>query len=76
MAELTALIISFFKAIGKYRWHAVVIAWIVAIIGWTVVLRMPNEYQASARVYVDTQNMLKPLLAGMTTMPNLEQQVL
>lgn len=76
MAELTALIISFFKAIGKYRWHAVAIAWIVAIIGWTVVLRMPNEYQASARVYVDTQNMLKPLLAGMTTMPNLEQQVM
>ncbi len=76
MAELTALIISFFKAIGKYRWHAVVIAWIVAIIGWTVVLRMPNEYQASARVYVDTQNMLKPLLAGMTTMPNLDQQVM
>ena len=76
MAELTALIISFFKAIGKYRWHAVAIAWIVAIIGWTVVLRMPNEYQASARVYVDTQNVLKPLLAGMTTMPNLEQQVM
>jgi polysaccharide chain length determinant protein (PEP-CTERM system associated) len=76
MAELTALIISFFKAIGKYRWHAVAIAWIVAIIGWAVVLRMPNEYQASARVYVDTQNMLKPLLAGMTTMPNLEQQVM
>ena len=76
MAELTALIISFFKAIGKYRWHAVAIAWIVAIIGWTVVLRMPNEYQASARVYVDTQNMLKPLLSGMTTMPNLEQQVM
>jgi len=76
MAELTALIISFFKAIGKYRWHAVAIAWIVAIIGWVVVLRMPNEYQASARVYVDTQNMLKPLLSGMTTMPNLDQQVM
>jgi polysaccharide chain length determinant protein (PEP-CTERM system associated) len=76
MAEITAVILTFLKAIGKYRWHAVVIAWIVAIVGWTVVFRLPNEYQASARVYVDTQNILKPLLSGMTSLPNLDQQVM
>ena len=75
MAELTAVILSFLKAIGKYRWYAVVISWVVAIIGWAVVYRLPNDYQASARVYVDTQSILKPLLSGMTTLPNLEQQV-
>ncbi len=75
MAELTTLIISFLKAIGKYRWHAVVISWIVALIGWVVVYTLPNDYQATARVYVDTQSVLKPLLAGMTTLPNVEQQV-
>jgi polysaccharide chain length determinant protein (PEP-CTERM system associated) len=76
MAEITALILTFLKAIGKYRWHAVVIAWIVALVGWTVVYRMPNQYEASARVYVDTQSILKPLLSGMTTLPNLDQQVM
>ncbi len=75
MAELTALLTNLLKAIWKYRWYAVVISWIVAIIGWTVVYRMPNEYQASARVYVDTQSILQPLLAGMTTVPNVDQQV-
>lgn len=75
MAELTAVILTFLKAIGKYRWYAVVISWIVAIVGWTVVYFLPNDYQASARVYVDTQSILKPLLSGMTTLPNLEQQV-
>jgi polysaccharide chain length determinant protein (PEP-CTERM system associated) len=76
MAELTAVILTFLKAIGKYRWYAVVISWVVAIIGWAIVYKLPNDYQASARVYVDTQSILKPLMAGMTTLPNLDQQVI
>jgi polysaccharide chain length determinant protein (PEP-CTERM system associated) len=75
MAEITAVLLNFLKAIGKYRWHAVVITWVVALIGWVVVLRLPNQYEASARVYVDTQSILKPLLANMTSVPNLDQQV-
>ena len=76
MAEITALILTFLKAIGKYRWHAVVITWVVALAGWAVVFKLPNQYEASARVYVDTQSILKPLLSGMTSLPNLDQQVL
>lgn len=76
MAELTAVVLAFLKAIGKYRWYAVIISWVVAIIGWAVVYKLPNDYQASARVYVDTQSMLKPLLSGMTSMPNIDQQVM
>jgi polysaccharide chain length determinant protein (PEP-CTERM system associated) len=76
MAELTALILTFLKAIGKYRWYAIIISWTVAVVGWVVVYALPNNYQASARVYVDTQSVLKPLLSGMTTLPNLEQQVM
>ena len=76
MAEITALILNFLKALGKYRWHAVSIAWLVALIGWAIVLRLPNQYETSARVYVDTQSILKPLLHGMTTLPNLDQQVM
>ena len=76
MAEIQALILNFLKALGKYRWHAVTIAWLVALIGWAIVLRLPNTYETSARVYVDTQSILKPLLSGMTTLPNLDQQVM
>ena len=75
MAEIIALILNFLKAIGKYRWHAVAIAWVVALCGWAVVLKLPDRYEASARVYVDTQSILKPLMSGMTMMPNLDQQV-
>ncbi|CAN7622017.1 XrtA system polysaccharide chain length determinant [Massilia sp. LjRoot122] len=75
MADITAAILNFLKAIGKYRWQAVFITWAVAIAGWVVVMKLPNQYEASARVYVDTQSILKPLLSGMTTLPNLDQQV-
>jgi polysaccharide chain length determinant protein (PEP-CTERM system associated) len=76
MAEITAVILTFLKAIGKYRWYAVLISWIVALVGWAVVFSLPNDYQASARVYVDTQTILKPLMAGMTAIPNVDQQVM
>ena len=76
MAELTALTLTFLKAIGTYRWHAVVLTWVIALAGWAVVLKLPNQYEASARVYVDTQSILKPLLSGMTMLPNLDQQVM
>ena len=75
MAELSALITTLLKAIWKYRWYAVIVSWIVAIAGWVFVYRMPDDYQASARVYVDTQSILAPLLASMTTVPNINQQV-
>ena len=75
MEELISLILSYLKGIWKYRWYAVVIAWIVVLVGGYKIKSLPNNYQASARVFVDTRTILKPLLASMTTVPNMEQQV-
>ena len=75
MEELTTQLLVYLKGVWKYRWAAVSAAWIIAIAGWAAVYRMPNDYQASARIYVDTQNVLKPLMAGMTISPDLQQQV-
>ena len=75
MEELISLILSYLKGIWKYRWYAVAIAWIVVLVGGYKINSLPNNYQASARVFVDTRTILKPLLASMTTVPNMEQQV-
>lgn len=75
MEELTAQLFVYLKGIWKYRWIAVIAAWVVAIAGWVFVYKLPDDYQASARIYVDTQNVLKPLMAGMTISPDLQQQV-
>lgn len=75
MEDLIQQLLSHLKGIWKYRWFAAAIAWAVAVAGWIFVTTLPDNYQASARVYVDTQNILKPLLSGMTNIPNVEQQV-
>ncbi|MYN25106.1 XrtA system polysaccharide chain length determinant [Duganella levis] len=75
MEELISQLVSSLKGIWKYRWYAVSAAWLVAALGWAKVAMLPDDYQTTARVFVDTQSILKPLLAGMTSMPNVEQQV-
>ena len=63
------------RGIWHRRWIGLGVAWMVAIIGAVVVFRLPDKYEASARVYVDTQSLLRPLLAGMTVIPDAGQQV-
>ncbi|GAB2841241.1 hypothetical protein GCM10027277_05290 [Pseudoduganella ginsengisoli] len=75
MEELIHLLQTAAHCMWKYRWRTAVVAWTVALAGWTGVALLPNEYQTSARVFVDTQGILKPLLSGMTSVPNVEQQV-
>jgi polysaccharide chain length determinant protein (PEP-CTERM system associated) len=75
MEELTTQLLVYLKGIWKYRWVAVVAAWVVAVAGWIIVYKLPDDYQASARIYVDTQNVLKPLLQGMTVSPDTQQQI-
>jgi polysaccharide chain length determinant protein (PEP-CTERM system associated) len=75
MEETINQVLFLLKGVWKYRWHAVIVAWVLALAGWVRVYTLDDNYQASARVFVDTQSILKPLLSGMTTLPNVEQQV-
>jgi polysaccharide chain length determinant protein (PEP-CTERM system associated) len=75
MEDLITQLLSSVRGIWKYRWLAVALMWLVGIAGWTRVATLPDDYQSTARVFVDTQSILKPLLNGMATMPNVEQQV-
>ncbi len=75
MEELISQLLSSLKGIWKYRRHALVVMWLGALLGWAKVMTLPDDYQTSARVFVDTQSILKPLLSSMTTVPNVQQQV-
>jgi polysaccharide chain length determinant protein (PEP-CTERM system associated) len=75
MNELLAQVSAIARGMWRFRWAAVIVAWVVAIAATVVVFRIPNKYEASARVYVDTQSILKPLMSGLAVQPNIEQQV-
>lgn len=68
-----------FSAIGgamwRRRWIGLATAWVVAIIGTALVWSTPDRYEASARVFVDTQTVLKPLMAGLAVQPNIDEQI-
>lgn len=75
MEELLSQVSTIAKGMWKFRWPALILAWVVAMIGVAVVFRVPDRYEATARIYVDTQSILKPLMSGLAVQPNVEQQV-
>ena len=75
MDSLIAQLLNIARSMWKYRWPAVLVSWVVGLIAAVVVLMMPDRYEASARIYVDTQSILKPLMANLAVQPNVEQQV-
>lgn len=66
MQDTFELVIDYLRNIWRYRWYAMVVAWVVILVGWEIVINYkPVTYTASAKVYVDTQTVLKPLLKGL-----------
>ncbi|MBK8184112.1 MAG: hypothetical protein IPK63_15035 [Candidatus Competibacteraceae bacterium] len=66
MNEGIGQIVGYLRGIWRNRWYAMGCAWVICIIGWFVVFRLPDQFQGSARVFVDTQSVLRPLLKGLT----------
>lgn len=75
MQEIIQQALGYLRGMWHRRWIGLATAWIVAIIGVVVVYKIPEKYEAAARVYVDTESLLRPLLAGLAIQPNVDQQV-
>src|ERR1700682_4968792 len=75
MPELVEQLLAILRGMWQRRWIGRGFAWLSAISGTIVVFRLPDKYEASARVYVDTQSLLQPLMAGMAMAPDAGQQV-
>ncbi|HTT13514.1 MAG TPA: XrtA system polysaccharide chain length determinant [Burkholderiaceae bacterium] len=75
MDEILRQILSVARGMWQRRWIGLAVAWIAALVGSGAVLRMPERYEATSRIYVDTQSVLKPLLTGLAVQPDVNQQV-
>lgn len=64
MNTLRLLLQRQLSASWHYRWQAVLFCWLVCAIGWAAVFAIPNSYESSARMYVDADAVLTPLLKG------------
>ena len=76
MDEILRQAITILRATWKHRRLGMLVAWVVGAIAAGIILRMPNQFEASARIYVDTQSILRPLMSGLAIQPNIEQQIM
>src|SRR5688572_10158324 len=53
------------RSIWRFKWTAMGVAWLVAVLGWGFVYTIPDVFEARARVFVDTSTALRPLLQGL-----------
>lgn len=75
MNEALEQVFGYIRAIWRRRWVVLGTAWLVGLVGWVYVYFLENRYEAQARVYVDTQSLLRPLMTGLAVQPNTGQQI-
>jgi polysaccharide chain length determinant protein (PEP-CTERM system associated) len=75
MHEILGQVVRIARQMWKFRWLALGVTWLCAVVGATVVWRIPDQYEATARIFVDTDSILKPLMSGLAVQPNVDQQM-
>jgi polysaccharide chain length determinant protein (PEP-CTERM system associated) len=75
MESLSTTIFQYLHAIWRRKWMTAFAAWAICIVGWTVISMMPSKYESSARVYVDGDGLLGPLLRGLAVEVDPAQQL-
>ncbi|MEO0410294.1 MAG: XrtA system polysaccharide chain length determinant [Pseudomonadota bacterium] len=61
--------------VWRKRWHGLVVMWLVCVLGWIVVALIPDRYQSSARIYVDTNLVLSEVMGDRNINNNALRQV-
>jgi polysaccharide chain length determinant protein (PEP-CTERM system associated) len=54
--------LSHARGARRFVWPAVIVAWAVAVLGWITISLLPDTFEARAKVYLDTDTVLRPLL--------------
>ncbi len=63
------------RAVWRSRRLVLGVAWGLSVLLGAAVLLVKDRYEASARIYIDTQSVLKPLMVGLAFQPDIEQQL-
>lgn len=59
----------------RFRWWALATAWVVGVLGWTIVMLLPDMYEGRATVFVDTRTALRPVLQGLAVEQDVDAEL-
>jgi polysaccharide chain length determinant protein (PEP-CTERM system associated) len=65
MDALRVMLSTYLRAAWRRRWMGVMVAWMVCGVGWVGVYTVPNQFESAARLFVDADAVLTPLLRGL-----------
>src|SRR5262245_7492863 len=75
MNQLIVRILDEIRGAWRFRWHALGLCWLVCLGGWVYVFTVPNVYESSARVYVDSQSVLRQVIKGIAIDPDVDAEL-
>jgi polysaccharide chain length determinant protein (PEP-CTERM system associated) len=75
MGSLKVIIFQYARDIWRRRWYAVGVAWAICLVGWVIVSRMPDIYDSNARVYMNSDEALTPLLRGIAVESDVDARL-
>ena len=75
MEHVKTQILEVARAMWRRRWIGVLVGWLVAVLGALGLSMLHDRFEASARVYVDTKSVLRPLMRDLAVEPDLDQTV-
>jgi polysaccharide chain length determinant protein (PEP-CTERM system associated) len=75
MNDLLELIRSLRAGMWRHRWGALFTGALVGLSAATAIFALPDRYEAAARIQVDSQSILKPLMSGLAIQPDMHEQM-
>ncbi len=75
MHEQLTFLLNELRSAWRFRWLALVAAWVLALGGWGAVANMPDQFEATARVYVDTTSELREIIGNQIIESDVDAQL-
>jgi uncharacterized protein involved in exopolysaccharide biosynthesis len=70
MPQLPDMLRRLLRGVWRRRWIGVGVAWLVCLAGWGGLHLVKDQYRVRARLYVDADAVLTPLLRGVAVDTN------
>ncbi len=75
MQQVYSQVRAAIQGMWRYRWYALLAAWLIAVAGWFFIYTLPDVYETHTNIYVDTQSVLRPLLKDLAVQSDVVSEV-
>ena len=76
MNDLRALVFLYAHGLWRRRWMVLGVAWAACTAGWLLIMALPDKYTVTAKLQVDADRLLSPLLREIMTPTDPEQDMI